>query len=139
MKPYHYTECGLNNVYIRGVTIDDDGTVGIPNIIHLHVSIARAVVGKTARLNGDEIRFLRSELGMTQNNLADHLGVQIKTVQRWEKGEVIIGKAEDILIRVTATEGLNLDKDSIWSMATKATEKYETTECHTIDMTGAVA
>ena len=44
---YHYTECGLNNIVIEGlsVLIDDDGdeVVEIPYINELHCAIAPAL------------------------------------------------------------------------------------------------
>ena len=123
MKPYHYTECGLPNVYISGVTIASDGTIGIPNIIALHQSIVKAIIEKNSRLTGEEIKFLRTEIGMTQTQLSDHLGVTIKTVQRWEKNGNSIGKAEDMLIRLTAKEELKITENTVWNFASKASEE----------------
>ena len=37
---------------------------------------------------GNEIRKLRKRLGLTQQQLADKLGVDRTTVSRWERGEV---------------------------------------------------
>jgi DNA-binding XRE family transcriptional regulator len=35
---------------------------------------------------GDVIRYLRQQLGMTQEELAQSLGITVGTVSRWEKG-----------------------------------------------------
>ena len=123
MKPYHYTECGLPNVYIVGITVASDGTIGIPNIISLHKAIAKAILEKNSRLTGEEIKFLRTEMGMTQTQLSDHLGVDIKTVQRWEKNDNSIGKAEDMVIRLTAKQELQITENTVWNFASKASEE----------------
>jgi DNA-binding transcriptional regulator YiaG len=35
---------------------------------------------------GDVVRYLRQQLGMTQEELAQSLGITVGTVSRWEKG-----------------------------------------------------
>lgn len=37
-------------------------------------------------MNGDELRQRREGLGMTQEKLAQSLGVNIMTISRWERG-----------------------------------------------------
>ncbi|MGA9767917.1 MAG: helix-turn-helix transcriptional regulator [Blastocatellia bacterium] len=37
-------------------------------------------------MNGDELKQRREELGMTQEQLAKALGVNIMTISRWERG-----------------------------------------------------
>lgn len=41
----------------------------------------------TAALTAAEVRAIREGLGITAEWLADHLGVQTRTVQRWESGQ----------------------------------------------------
>lgn len=38
-------------------------------------------------LTAAEVRTIREGLGVTADWLADHLGIQIRTVQRWEAGQ----------------------------------------------------
>ena len=52
----------------------------------LHRTIGIALVGKRARLTGNEFRFLRLELLLSQASLAKILGVRELTIGRWEKG-----------------------------------------------------
>lgn len=52
-------------------------------------------------LAGDEIRELRTRLGMSQVGFADYLGVGSASVKRWESGQ-IQDKAMDSLIRLRA-------------------------------------
>ena len=69
MSEYKYTECGLENVTIAGVSFvtDDAGeaVIRIPNVNGLHRAIALGIVTRKVMMNGREMRFLRSEMGMT--------------------------------------------------------------------------
>ena len=112
-KAYHYTECGLPNVWIHGVhAVDDDGeeTIRIPNIRGLHQLIAHEIVGCEGRLTGAEMRFLRSEMGMTQTELARLIHRKRLTVSRWEREESTVDGAADALIRIFATHRLRLER-----------------------------
>ncbi len=110
---YHYTACGLDNVYIEGVEIvrDDHGeeVVKIPRIGVLHRLIAKALIDKRGPLDGRELRFLRTEMGMTQAGLAEILHVDAQTVGRWERGETPVQATADTLVRKLAAERLDID------------------------------
>lgn len=104
-KQYHYTECGLDNVYLlngfeftatpygRGVSIHDvDG---------LHAAIGMKLAEQTSTLEGKEVRFLRHELDLSQKILAGLLAVDEQSVARWEKGKTKIpGPAQRLLSSV---------------------------------------
>ena len=109
---YHYTECGLPNVWIQGaITIDDDGEeiVRIPNPHGLHSLIARKLIESEGRLTGAELRFLRSEMGLTRTQLGVLLHRERLTVSRWESGRTRIDGATEALVRIYATIKLGLD------------------------------
>ncbi|NBX07444.1 MAG: helix-turn-helix domain-containing protein, partial [Proteobacteria bacterium] len=112
MNPYHYTECGLDNIIIEAdlIAIDDKGEkiVTIPAIGQLHNIIAQGLVAQENALSGTEIRFLRTEMGMTQAELAQLLHRDTQTVGRWERGEVALDATQDIFIRQLAAEKLQL-------------------------------
>jgi len=112
MNPYHYTECGLDNIIIEAdlIAIDDKGEkiVTIPAIGQLHNIIAQGLVAQENALSGTEIRFLRTEMGMTQAELAQLLHRDTQTVGRWERGEVALDATQDIFIRQLAAEKLRL-------------------------------
>ena len=112
MNPYHYTECGLDNIIIEAdlIAIDDKGEkiVTIPAIGQLHNIIAQGLVAQENALSGTEIRFLRTEMGMTQAELAQLLHRDTQTVGRWERGEVALNATQDIFIRQLAAEKLQL-------------------------------
>ncbi len=113
MNPYHYTECGLDNIIIEAelIAIDDQGEeiVTIPALGHLHNTIAQGIIGQNCALSGAEIRFLRTEMGMTQAELAQLLHRDTQSVGRWERGEAELDPAQDIIIRQLAAEKLGLE------------------------------
>ena len=43
-------------------------------------------------LTADEVKRMRSELGLSQRNLANKLGVDVMTVSRWERGKIVVGR-----------------------------------------------
>jgi len=53
-------------------------------------------------LRPKEIKFLRGALDLTQEGLAERIGVHRTTVARWEIGEVPIGRAESMALRALA-------------------------------------
>jgi len=85
---YHYTGCGLDYVrLVNGFTHHDTpygGGVSIEDMDGLHDQIARYIVSSPSRLRGQEVRFLRSMLDVSQAGLARILGTKRVTVARWE-------------------------------------------------------
>lgn len=135
MNPYHYTECGLDNIIIEAdfITIDDSGEeiVTIPAIGQLHDTIAQGLIAQENALSGTEIRFLRTEMGMTQAELAQLLHRDTQTVGRWERGEVALDATQDIVIRQLAAQKLDLLLEaSIESQSQKVTPKTYRQQIH---------
>ncbi len=106
---YHYTECGLDNVWLengyterrthygKGVSIDDaDG---------LHQVLVAAVLKKKGRMTGKELRFLRTELGLSQDNLGRCLGATDQSVSLWERTGKVPAQT-DALVRLLVIERL---------------------------------
>lgn len=110
MTAYHYIESGLDNVFINGLEpiIDDEGdeVITINSIAALHVEIARGIVTRDGSMTGNELRFLRSEMGMTQMQLASVVNKEGQTVGRWERDEFPIDPNAETLIRRMAGEKL---------------------------------
>lgn len=113
MKEYRYTECGLDNVVIEGMepVIDDQGEMvyHVPNVNGLHKTIACGIIKHHASISGKELRFLRTEMGLTQAQLAVVLHVDAQTVGRWERSETPIDQTAEVLIRMLVNEKLSLD------------------------------
>ena len=136
MPEYRYTESGLDNVIIRGMNFITDDTdeqvVTIRNVNGLHRAIATAIVGKIVSMTGKELRFLRSEMGMTQAELAAVVHREPLAISRWERGEVSdIDMNAETLIRLLAREALDLPvladvrKLSSWAVPLAATAMLE--------------
>jgi DNA-binding transcriptional regulator YiaG len=111
MKEYHYTECGLDNIYlINGVEVTKNKKnieIFIHDIHGLHRAIGLALVHKQGFLLGDEIRFIRTTLDFSQTMLANLLGCTYQTILLWEKNKTPISKTADRLLRIMFFEYLN--------------------------------
>ena len=112
-KPYMYIECGLDNVFVYGVepVVDDHGkkVFGVENINGLHRAIAHRIVTQNAAMTGKQLRFLRTEMGLTQAELAKLVHKEPLTVGRWEREENPIDENADTLIRLIGIERMGLD------------------------------
>ncbi len=112
-QPYHYIECGLDNIWLEnGFDIDNDGMISIKNIKELHETIGIYLVFHKERLHGKDIRYLRTEMLLSQEKLARLLLVGAQTVLRWETGKSEINKQAEALLRILYAEHLGLGKDS---------------------------
>lgn len=108
MKPYHYTESGLDNVYlVNGYDLDKDGTLFIEDIHGLHKFIAETLVYLPRKLKGKEIRYIRHYLDLSQKVFGDMIGVDYQTVLRWETGKNKIAKTADKFIRIILEDYIN--------------------------------
>ena len=109
-EAYHYTECGLDDVYIAsGIDIDSEGNIMIKSIEALHRAIAERLVFSSRKLKGKEVRYCRHFLDWSQKGLATRIGVDHQTVGRWERGEIKISKHAEILLKGLVYEYLNDD------------------------------
>src|SRR5665811_918887 len=74
VSPSSSTQGMTPSVYIDGVMpcVDDDGdtVITILNVKGLHKAIAEGIIAHKAGMSGKEMRFLRTEAGMTQSELA---------------------------------------------------------------------
>ncbi len=116
MTSHHYTECGLQNVYIDGLVpvVDDDGDelIIVPAINELHNTIALGIVSHEHGMSGDELRFLRTEMGYTQAELAMIVHHDKQSIGRWERAEYEIDSSAEAIIRKLAIEKLGLTEHS---------------------------
>jgi len=88
---YHYTGCGLDYIYLaNGYEIKDTpfGKEGITinNLDGLHQAIAADLINNKLDWTGAELRFIRKELGFTQQRLGIFVSRDAQTVALWEKG-----------------------------------------------------
>lgn len=90
MDLYHYTESGLPNVWLSGIEIRETAygpATFIPAVEDLHQLIGMSIAEANRQMTGAEVRFLRTELDLSQRALAGLLAVQENTVRRWELGK----------------------------------------------------
>jgi DNA-binding transcriptional regulator YiaG len=103
-KPYLYKECGLDNIYLmNGFDIEvENGEefVSIRNVDGLWKAIGLNLVTRKKTLSPKEIRFLRTQMDMTQSELARLLRVDDQTVARWEKKKCNIPGPADLGLRM---------------------------------------
>jgi DNA-binding transcriptional regulator YiaG len=101
--PYHYAECGLDNIYLlNGFKLERHGgeeSVSIENLEGLWKAIGLHLVQWRKVLSPLEVRFLRSHMNFTQSELASFLRVDDQTVARWEKGKVKLPGPADVALR----------------------------------------
>ena len=62
--------------------------------------IAQALREQLGLLSGDQIRRNREDLGLSQRILAEHLGVAVETISRWENSALTQTRAMDRYLRV---------------------------------------
>ena len=107
LRPYHYTECNLRNVWLVGVDAfecpnkecSDEGVI-IPQLESLHDAIASHVASQEQKLLPEEIRFLRTHLGFSGIDFARYISVSPETVSRWENGSLKISETSERFLRV---------------------------------------
>jgi putative transcriptional regulator len=101
---FHYTMSGLSKVYLNGVTnykcSCGESEVEIPNIEQLHEVLADTIATQQTRLAPEEIRFLRSHLGLSGVDFARRVGAAPETVSRWENGLQKMSDPAERLLRL---------------------------------------
>jgi DNA-binding transcriptional regulator YiaG len=85
---HHYTNCGLDYVWLvngfEHVETPHGPGIRIHDLAGLQRAIADRVISAPTRLRGQEVRFLRSMLDVSQDGLARVLGQTRPSVARWE-------------------------------------------------------
>ncbi len=107
---YHYTECGLNNIYLmNGYSVDGDGILFIEDILGLHRAIGYSLILNGRKLKGQEIKFMRHHMDVSQKVLGRMLGVEHLNVLRWETGKTKITAMADKLLKILFSRYLDED------------------------------
>jgi putative transcriptional regulator len=106
---YHYTESGLQNVWLRNgyrrVRTAYGEALSIHDVPGLHRVIGRALARRT-HLTGGGLRFLRKELGLSQKGLAQMVGTSEQNVSLWERrGRIPV--AADRLVRLVYLDAID--------------------------------
>ena len=102
---YHFLESGLSYVYIGNIAISyciQDKDIVIPEVPKLQELLDVIwvdIILNPQPLVGEDIRFLRQAIDLTQLEFAKLLGVTSNTMARWERGELRPTAAMDLTIR----------------------------------------
>jgi transcriptional regulator with XRE-family HTH domain len=103
-KPYHFVDSGLPNIYLVGIRYFEcecgETFAEIPALKQLMSLIARNLVMKRESLSGDEIRFLRKQLGQKGLDFASRIKLEPETLSRIENGKQVLGGKTDSYIRI---------------------------------------
>jgi DNA-binding transcriptional regulator YiaG len=106
---YHYTECGLQNVWLRNGYRKEKTPHG-PAVSFTDVAGLHRLIGRTLalrpQLTGAEVRFLRKELSLSQAALAQMLGCTEQNVSLWER-RGRMPKVADRMLRLLYLEQLD--------------------------------
>jgi len=86
---YKYDTCGLSTIWLNNgyqeIETDYGIAVSIEDLEGLHQAIGCDIVHHSPSLTGEEFRFLRKELSMSQKKLSFILGNDEQSVAGWEK------------------------------------------------------
>jgi DNA-binding transcriptional regulator YiaG len=92
-KQYHYTACGLDNVWLEnGYTVKQTQlgqAVSVEDVKGLHELLALQLTQKPGLLSGKEFRFLRVQLGLSQEALGRLLDFSENAVSLWERKDTV--------------------------------------------------
>jgi transcriptional regulator with XRE-family HTH domain len=129
---YHYTECGLDYVFLsngweRVQTDYGDGT-RIEDVDGLHLCIARHIVERPgAIMSGREFRFLRVFLDLSQKSFGSMMGISDQAVAKWEKRSADVPKWANNFMRALFREIIdgNADLASALEQISEAERKID--------------
>lgn len=116
-EPFDYRMCGLDNVillngFTRHETAYGPG-VSIDAADELERAIAQHLVTRQGLMNGRELRFLRKQMDLTQDELAGLLGVNPQTVARYEKEQSAVTGPVDGLMRMIFATSMSSKRDAL--------------------------
>lgn len=103
-RTYQYLESGLSTVYLQGITVHIcEGCRSeypeLPAVQVLHAAIAKEILSQRESLRGEQLRFLRKEMGIKAKDFAEMLGVTKVAVSRWENSTGPLPAMTDRLVR----------------------------------------
>lgn len=84
----------------EAVPINEEGELGMPSTEwqRLELEAAIQVLSQPELINGDELRFARKAMGLTQPTLGSLLDVSVGTLSRWENGSEPIQRQTQLAV-----------------------------------------
>lgn len=109
-KDYAYTESGLSNVILTGIRVGTCIACGeqyaeIPHIEELHEVLAVSLATSEAPLTAEKVKFLRSYMGWSNQEMAHMLGITDAHSSRLANGKYQLTPATDRLLRILVLLG----------------------------------
>ena len=105
-----YPECGFDNVVLDRVPTwqcaNGHQDLQIPGLDNLHHVLAHALVVKPNPLTGQEVQFLRKNLGYSGREFSRVLGASYVTLSRFENNHKDIPHRFDALVRLFCAQVL---------------------------------
>ena len=109
-EPLHVPDCGLDYVYqLNGYTLHETRHgpgFSFRDVFGMHRVLGHHLANLRRPLTGQELRFLRVGMELSQQELGGLLGLSDQQVARWEKGANQISGAANILFRCLYLESL---------------------------------
>jgi transcriptional regulator with XRE-family HTH domain len=101
---YEFNETGLRDIVLLDIQQIRCGKCGnvdpiLSGVDDLMDVIALAILQKQFRLKGEELRFLRKNIGLGQEEFSELLHVDKTTLSKWENNEDPIGIQSDLWAR----------------------------------------
>lgn len=108
---FHYVDCGLLNVWLsngyKSIETPYGSATAIENVAGLHRAIGAQLAREKKHLIGREFRFLRKELGLSQEMLGALMGyTDGQQIAKWEKA-TRVPKLQDGVLRKLYLEAIN--------------------------------
>ena len=99
----------LIGVPVRRCPSCSEESITVPDPEGLHHALAWHMVGARRSLFSQEIRFLRKYLDWSAEHLAEVMGIDSKTLSRWENGRQKLGPVAERLLRLLVLQRLEAD------------------------------
>ena len=99
----------LVDVPVRECPACGETAITLPDVEGLHRALCRHIIHASRAMSGREVRFLRKYLGWRAEYLAAVMGVDPKTLSRWENGRQKVGPVAERLLRLLVLQRLEAD------------------------------
>ena len=145
IEKYHYTECGLNDIYLSGIRkyvcqSCGEEFIELPRLQQLHRTLGQKLCLKKDPLTGREVAFLRKEMRKSGKEFALMLRTSAEHLSRIEHDQRRMSGALDTLVRALYTiyvcEGLVVSEGALDAVAGKR-EDEPRSESGRIELTPA--
>ncbi len=106
----HYTESGISNLVLEGVAVwvcpnGHDPVIELPDVDALYQRLSESIVVKPGPLAGEEVRFLRKQLGFASKEYARLIGITPVHLSRSENSDTV-SRLVDRVARLVYVQGL---------------------------------